>query len=251
MLKHNYCRPLLAALSFFTRLPFWRLCALQGGDFKHIVPYWPVAGWLTGGVTAGVLWLAAHCFPPAVAWLLAIASRLLLTGALHEDGLADFADGMGGGRSREQTLAIMKDSHIGSYGVITLLLYFLLLYTLHELPLEQLCPLVIVGDVWSKCVSAHVVNVLPYARKEEESKARTVYDSMKVGELLCSSLVGCLAPCLLLPWSLWPALCVPVVAFAVLTGWMKRRLQGYTGDCCGALFLLSELAFLLCVLAMR
>ena len=127
---------ILAALIFFTRLPFWRIKEVPAKYFKRIVPYWPLAGWLTGGIMVGVLWVTAQVLPISIAWLLAILSRLLITGCLHEDGLADFFDGFGGGTSRERILSIMKDSHIGSYGVIGLILYFALLYTLlSSLPL--------------------------------------------------------------------------------------------------------------------
>ena len=85
MMKH-----LFASFMFFTRLPFWRLASVPADSFKHVVPYWPVVGWLTGGVLAGVFWLTAGVFPAAVAWLLAVVARLFITGCLHEDGLADF-----------------------------------------------------------------------------------------------------------------------------------------------------------------
>ena len=122
----------LAAFIFFTGflLENQRVPAKY---FKRIVPYWPLAGWLTGGITVGVLWIAAQILPISIAWVLAILSRLLITGCLHEDGLADFFDGFGGGTTKERTLAIMKDSQIGSYGVIGLIVYFLLLFLLLEI----------------------------------------------------------------------------------------------------------------------
>lgn len=89
-----------------------------------MVAYWSATGWLTAAVTAGVLYGAAFLLPVPAAVLAAVIARVLLTGALHEDGLSDFLDGFGGGRTREQTLAIMKDSRTGSYGIIGLILYF-------------------------------------------------------------------------------------------------------------------------------
>ena len=117
---------LLAALMFFTRLPFWRICTVPSECFRHVVSYWSLCGWLTGGVMALSFWVFSIWFPLPVAVLLALCARLFLTGALHEDGLADFFDGFGGGRDREGILRIMKDSHIGSYGVLGLILYYLL-----------------------------------------------------------------------------------------------------------------------------
>ena len=75
---------LLAALMFFTRLPFWRVKRVDSACFKHVVDYWPFAGWLTGGTMALVYWLAAGWFPGSVVALLAVGARILLTGALHE-----------------------------------------------------------------------------------------------------------------------------------------------------------------------
>ena len=111
-----------ASLMFFTRLPWWRLRSVPKEAFEHVVDWWPLIGWLTGGVMSAVFLAASLLgFAPAVAALLAISARLLLTGALHEDGLADFCDGFGGGSTRERTLFIMKDSHIGTYGVLGLI----------------------------------------------------------------------------------------------------------------------------------
>lgn len=240
---------LLAAFIFFTRLPFWRIREVPAECFKHVVPYWPIAGWLTGGIMAGVLWMAGQWLPLSAAWIVAIAARLLVTGCLHEDGLADFFDGFGGGTTRERTLAIMKDSHIGSYGVIGLIAYFALLMQLHHLPLTQLCAVVFAGDCWSKFCASQLINFLPYARKEEESKAKVVYNRMSAGEWLMAFICGALPLALLWPGQMGFAALLPVVVFALLCCLMKKRLQGYTGDCCGATFLLCELSFYLGCLA--
>lgn len=241
---------ILATLMFFTRLPFWRIKQVDAEHFKHVVPLWPLAGWLTGGIMVGILWLAAQVFPLSVAWIIAIIARLLITGCLHEDGLADFCDGMGGGVTRERILLIMKDSHIGTYGVIGLIIYFLLLTQMSALPLSLLCAIVFTGDVWCKFVSSHIINILPYARKEEEAKNKTIYQRMTALEAFVGAIIGCLPFVLFLPKYYWPALLAPVVVFILLVWLMKRRIQGYTGDCCGALFLISELVFLLVCLSL-
>ena len=121
---------ILAAFIFFTRLPFWRLAEVPAACFKNIVSHWALVGWLTAGLSVLVLYATSLILPPSVAILCAMITRLLITGCLHEDGLADFFDGFGGGTSRERILAIMKDSHIGSYGVIGLIFYFGLFYLL-------------------------------------------------------------------------------------------------------------------------
>lgn len=239
---------LLAALIFFTRLPFWRIASVPAVYFKRVVDYWPFVGWLTGGIMVGTLWVTAQFIPLSVAVLLALVSRLLVTGALHEDGLADFCDGFGGGTSREKILLIMKDSHIGTYGVIGLLFYFGLMWNLlATLSVPLACAAIVSGDAWSKCCAAQLINTLPYARKEEESKAKVVYDQMNKSTLLIVFLAGVLPMLLFLDRSYWWAALAPILVFMALLALMRKRLQGYTGDCCGATFLLCELSFYLVI----
>ena len=236
---------------FFTRLPFWKIAEVPAEYFKNIVSLWPLAGWLTSGISVLVLYAAALVFPASVAVVLAIASRLLITGCLHEDGLADFFDGFGGGRNREGILAIMKDSHIGSYGTIGLILYFALLFlTLNSLPLEVAGAAMLAGDPFSKAVSGMIINRLPYARKAEEAKNRTVYSRMTAGEYADCILCG-IVPLVWLPSTHYLlATLAPLLVWYLLTSYMKKKIGGYTGDCCGAMFLLTELAFYLTVAAL-
>lgn len=237
---------ILAALIFFTRLPFWKVTHVPSEYFKNIVCYWPVVGWLTAGLTVAVLYLSSLILPANIAVILAIATRLLITGCLHEDGLADFFDGFGGGNSRERVLAIMKDSHIGSYGVIGLILYFGLLYSfLQSLPTAIAGCAILAGDPFSKGVSGMIINRLPYARKEEEAKNKTVYSRMTTVEFTVC-LVAALIPLLWLPKLIYFLACIlPVITFIFLITLMKKKIGGYTGDCCGATFLLCELSFYL------
>ena len=126
-------------------------------------------GWLTGGVMAATLYFGSMALPYTVAVMLAIAVRLLLTGALHEDGLADFFDGFGGGgNDRQRILDIMKDSHIGTYGVLGLVLYLALLAgALLSLSPEMAALVILAADPYAKMVAAQLIQMMPYARKEE------------------------------------------------------------------------------------
>ena len=238
----------LAAFIMLTRLPFWKIKKVPAECFKHVVPYWPLVGWLTGGVMAAVLWLAGQIMPVSLAWILALIARLLVTGCLHEDGLADFFDGFGGGTSRERILSIMKDSHIGTYGVLGLLFYYGLMWNiLTTLSVPLACAAILSGDAWSKFCAAQIINTLPYARKEEESKAKVIYDRMSPGVLLSAFMAGALPMLLLLDKGYWWAAIAPAMMFILLMSLMRRRLQGYTGDCCGATFLLCEFSFYLTI----
>lgn len=235
---------LLASFIFFTRLPFWRVGNVDSALYKRVVDCWPMVGWLTGSVTA-VAFLALSTFLlPWAAVTGAFALRALITGALHEDGLADFFDGMGGGgNDRTRILAIMKDSHIGTYGVLGLIFYFLFVTSaVASLPAATGACVIFAGDVWSKFCAAQIINFLPYARKETEAKNRTVYSRMSTGSFLLALIFSLLPSCLLYP-RLLPALVAPVAVTALLIPFMKRKIGGYTGDCCGALDLLNELSF--------
>ncbi|MBF0574501.1 adenosylcobinamide-GDP ribazoletransferase [Dysgonomonas sp. GY617] len=239
-----------AALIFFTRLPFWRIFNVPNEYFKQVINYWSVVGWLTGSIMALVLWATSFVFPIHIAVVLAILSRLLITGALHEDGLADFFDGFGGGTSKERILAIMKDSHIGTYGVISLIFYFLLLFfLLTSLPLHIACLVVLAGDPLCKFIGSLITLRLPYARNEETSKAKMVYKTMVLRTFILSALFGLVPFFGLLPKEYWLAVILPILAFLLLTSLMNKKIQGYTGDCCGALFLMCELSFYLGIVA--
>ena len=169
-----------AAYMFFTRLPLWRVHQPAQGSYASVVEWWPLTGWLTGAVMGGVLYFGSLVLPYPIAALLAIAARLLLTGALHEDGLADFVDGFGGGGSdRQRILDIMKDSHIGTYGVLSLVIYMALLFTLLlSMPPFFAALTVMAADPYAKMLSGQVVMMLPYARTEATSKAHVVYRRM-------------------------------------------------------------------------
>jgi adenosylcobinamide-GDP ribazoletransferase len=250
---------LWAALIFFTRLPFWRIYQPPKEAYQGVVEFWPLAGWLTAGIMAGVLYGTSMVFNYEIAIVLAVVSRLLLTGALHEDGLADFFDGFGGGgRDRQRILDIMKDSHIGTYGVLALIVYFaLLFFALHSLTPVDAAFAILIVDPYAKMMSAFVIQAMPYARTEETAKNKTVYRKFSVAAGIGLAIQGLLPIGLYLWWmqerlrlgelgsgmridgSALIFLPCLTTCFLYLLIW--RRLRGYTGDCCGALFLLTEL----------
>ena len=246
---------LWAAFIFFTRLPFWRMYQPPQSSYAAVVEWWPLVGWLTSAMMAATLYFGSWVLPYPIALLLAIIVRLLTTGALHEDGLADFFDGFGGGgNDRERILTIMKDSHIGTYGVIALIGYFTLLFTaLMSLP-HDIAPLAILAaDPFAKMATSQLILMMPYARTADTAKNRTVYrrPTTTAGILLAIQGLLPLAGFLWLTFDRieWTTLIVVpclVMYFLYLMIW--RRLHGYTGDCCGAVCLLVELSFLLSLL---
>jgi len=245
-----------ASLIFFTRLPFWRLHQPPRECYATVVEHWPLAGWITGGSMAAALYFGSMLLPYPVAVLAAIAVRLLVTGALHEDGLADFLDGFGGGGSdRQRILDIMKDSRIGTYGVLGLLVYMLLLAaTLLSLAPEVAALAILAADPFSKMVASQLVTMMPYARSEQEAKAKTVYRKPDAKAGISLALQGLLpmAAFIWLTTVSWDAVIfLPALVMYFLYLLIWRRLRGYTGDCCGAVCLLVELAVYLVVCAQQ
>ena len=243
----------LAALMFFTRLPFHKIKQVPSECFSHVTGWWSVTGWLTGGLSALTFWLLFQVTSSSIAIVSALLVRVLVMGALHEDGLADFLDGFGGGNDKESTLRIMKDSHIGTYGVIGLILYFLMSYIVFINIHPQFVPAIIISsDVFCKCISSHIVWFLPYARPESESKNRTVYTRPTPIEETLTIISGMAAlVIIIIPdfsyFTNYLNICfvtiVPIAVFCLLLLLFKKKIGGYTGDCCGALFLITELVF--------
>jgi len=246
---------LLASLILFTRLPFWRLSQPSQQSYSRAVEFWPLVGWLTGGFMAATLYLAAYVVPYSIAVLLAIIVRLLITGALHEDGLADFLDGFGGGgTNRERILTIMKDSHIGTYGVLGLILYLALLFTvLVSMPSDLAALAIVAADPFAKMVASQIIVMMPYARTADTAKNRTVYQRPSTAAGIGLAVQG-LLPMAIVLWLMretinWSVVIfTPCFVFYFLYLLIWRRLHGYTGDCCGAVCLLIELTALLCFL---
>lgn len=251
----NISKRIFAAFIFFTRLPLWRVAVVEKRHFEGVVPLWPLVGWFTGGVMALVFWVCSLCqIPVNISVIVALLSRLLLTGALHEDGFADFCDGFGGGTDRGKILVIMKDSHIGTYGVIGLVLYFLLLWNVWVLIYQMgLSPLwMLAVDACCKYISSTIIYFLPYARKEQEAKNKLIYTATSVSEKVVSCLLGISPLIVVLVIDSCGIISIGTVVVslmssigmcAILFYTMHCRIQGYTGDCCGATFIITELVF--------
>ena len=203
---------------------------------------------------AAVLYFGSYILPYEIAILLAITTRLLTTGALHEDGLADFMDGFGGGgNDRQRVLDIMKDSRIGTYGVIGLTVYFLLLFSALRamLPFEAALA-ILAADPFAKMLSAQIIQMMPYARTEDTAKSHIVYRKFNVVAGIGLAIQGLLPIALFIyimylriDWQL--LFFIPALVMYLLYMLIWRRIHGYTGDCCGAIFLLTELSVLLTV----
>jgi adenosylcobinamide-GDP ribazoletransferase len=238
------------AVRFFTRLPVPAWVGHSSEGLNRSARYFPAVGLLVGGLAALVFAGALLFWPKAVAVLLSMVASIYLTGGFHEDGLSDTADGLGGGWEKSRILEIMKDSRVGSYGVLAMVLVLLGKFTLLlELPTALLPCLLIAGHVVSRFCATLLLATMDYVREDLLSKAKPLATRMALLEFLLA-LVTALATLAILP--LQPA--VQGVVLALLaTLWLarlfRRWLGGYTGDCLGATQQVSELAFYLGALA--
>jgi adenosylcobinamide-GDP ribazoletransferase len=239
----------LGAVRFFTRLPVPGWVGHSAEALNHSARYFSAVGLLVGGIGALVYLGAALLWAQPVAVLLSMAATIYATGAFHEDGLSDTVDGLGGGWEKLRILEIMKDSRVGSYGVVAMVLALLGKFTLLNALDPALIPFALLaGHALSRFCSTVLLATMDYVREDLLSKAKPLATRLSPGAMLfaLSFVIGSLA---LLPPE--KAL-VGCVLAALVTFWLarkfKRWLGGYTGDCLGATQQVSEIAFYLGVL---
>ena len=252
----------LLAIQFFTRIPVTGRLAHWVGYSPEMLrasaAHFPAVGWVVGGVTALVFWGAVMLLPElsASVWLavcLSMMASAALTGAFHEDGLADLADGVGGYVSREKSLEIMKDSRIGSYGALALILVVLTkmasLVVLAQVDVRLAAVAMVVAHVCSRWMPMWVIWSLPHVGDAVGSKSKPLADQLSGRTLLVGSLWCASAFAFALWWQTevrWlAALVVSLLVMVWMRRLLKRRLQGFTGDGLGATQQLSELGFYL------
>jgi adenosylcobinamide-GDP ribazoletransferase len=240
----------LGAVRFFTRLPVPGWVGHSAEALNHSARYFPAVGMLVGGIGALVYLGAAQLWPQPVAVLLSMAATIYATGAFHEDGLSDTVDGLGGGWEKLRILEIMKDSRVGSYGVVAMVLALLGKFTLLNALEPALIPLALLaGHAVSRFCSTVLLATMDYVREDLLSKAKPLATRLSPGAMLfaLSFVIGSLT--LLPPEKTLAGCALAALATFWLAGKFKRWLGGYTGDCLGATQQLSEIAFYLGVLA--
>ncbi|HEX5686851.1 MAG TPA: adenosylcobinamide-GDP ribazoletransferase [Ideonella sp.] len=255
-LQHQL-RLVFVALQFLTRMPAPRWVGYQPDWLNQSARHFTLVGGLVGAFGALVLAGAAWGWPPMVAALIALAASLALTGAFHEDGLADSFDALGGAVSRERALQIMKDSRIGSYGAAALVLALagraVLWAELIARDTGLAVAALVLSAAWGRSAAVLLMAWLPYAGDAEHAKAKPLAQSVgriELGWTLAWSLVAATLASMALPAGrLAAALAATVLMVVVMQRWLTRRLGGYTGDTLGATEQLTELAVLLVLVA--
>jgi adenosylcobinamide-GDP ribazoletransferase len=272
----RFIRHYLLALQFFTRIPVTGRLATWVGYSPQMLrasaAHFPGVGWLVGVLIATLsaallLLLPAGGFASLIVAALGTVWGILLTGAFHEDGLADVADGLGGSPQRERALEIMKDSRVGAFGAIAIAMALLtkvaLVAQLASMDAGVLCAVLFLAHVVSRTWPLLLIRLLPHVGDLAGSKSKPLADQI-TGAALLVALLWCVASFVLVgtlqqtwQWvvplelsdtlqiALLGALCTSALAFFWMGRWFARRLQGFTGDCLGATQQICELAFYL------
>jgi len=240
----------LIALTFLTRIPYPGKIDYSPRNLNRASRYFPWVGLLVGGIGALVLWISMSWVPQSLAVLLSMLVTILLTGAFHEDGLADTCDGFGGGWTKEQVLTIMKDSRLGTYGTIGLLAVLAIkAQSLMLLSLDNALWALLVGHVVSRWVAVSFLLDLDYVRDIDSSKVKPLAERMTAGEF-ARGLVITLPLLIWLPWTLTLLLITVMLVMRMLfKKLLLRKLGGFTGDCLGAAQQISEVLIYVCWVA--
>ena len=258
----NFLRHYLLAVQFFTRIPITgRLAHWVGYSpamLRASAAHFPGVGWLIGAMVAGLSALLLIILPPStyaplVAAVLSTTLGVWVTGAFHEDGLADVADGLGGSPERERALIIMKDSRVGAFGVLAVVLMLLakvsLLALIGSVSAVAVCLGLFAAHVVSRLLPLVLIRAMPHVGDMATSKSKPLADQISGDSLIIACLwsAGALAPIYYVHDGM--NLIAPVLAAVLALLWMWRlfwrRLQGFTGDCLGATQQVCELAFYL------
>ena len=236
-------RIFFTALMFFTRIPCPKWVGHETSYLQKSSKYFPLIGILVGSIGAIVFYLLQFLVPLPIAILLSIVATVYTTGAFHEDGFADVCDGFGGGWTKEKILMIMKDSRLGTYGTMGLLLLlgtkFLSLVEISPI----LLPLVLIsGHSTSRFIATTLIYTHPYVR-DTDSKAKPAAKGMTLPMLAISGFFGLLPLVFFQDFRILLCLIPMYLSKVFLAGKFKKWIGGQTGDCAGAVQQLSEVVF--------
>ncbi|WP_263418177.1 adenosylcobinamide-GDP ribazoletransferase [Terriglobus albidus] len=240
----------LAALQFLTRLPVpaW---PYEAEALARSVKFFPIIGLIVGACGALLHHFIAPHLPRIVAALITVVFLVCLTGGLHEDGLADVADAFGGGTSREKILLILRDSRIGSYGgmalIVSLVGRMLLITALQP---QNVSGYLIAAGVLCRWTPLPLSYFLPAARNEgahpADGQGARIASRTTIASLIAGSVVSSAIPIVLLRGRAIAPLLASIAITWLTAIYYKRRIGGVTGDCFGATIQITEIGVYLC-----
>jgi adenosylcobinamide-GDP ribazoletransferase len=244
---------LASAVMYLTRLPVPSRLTKANPPVTVIAPYFPVVGVLVGSIGALTFQGVAAVLPHEIAILMSMATTIYMTGAFHEDGFADVCDGFGGGWDKERILLIMKDSRIGSFAAVGIVLILGLKYqSLMHISVSEVAKMLIAGHAISRAMPVAMSCFLENARDVvSRTDAKPMFQSQSLLQGGVAMLFG-MVPLIVLHGGAMFWLLAPLVAVTFLMArFFKHWIGGYTGDCCGAVQQVTEVVFYLSVIALR
>jgi adenosylcobinamide-GDP ribazoletransferase len=253
-------RALAAAFTFMTRFPLGRFASHDANDLDASAAYFPAVGVAVGAIGALAFALGRTLWPTSAAVLLSMIATVCLTGAFHEDALADTLDGFGGGRTPERVLEIMKDSRVGSYalvGVVLLLgLKFATLFSIAELRATTLGRALVAAHTLARWSSVPLMATYSYVRPEYTKVRPSAGGPFSRGisvprAMAATAIAGVAVVVALGPIAAMVTAAVALMVTIVSGLWFKRRIGGITGDTLGAANQIVEIAVYLAILAHR
>ena len=234
----------ILSLQFLTRIPVRSDGHYTALRMAEIPRYFPLVGALIGAAGGAVFLVAHELLSLGSAVLVCVAATVALTGAFHEDGLADTFDGVGGGTSKSRALEIMRDSRVGTYGTLAVVVALLLkIALLTELPARYIPTALILGHTVSRLSSVLVLIQGRYVR--DEGAGKPVAQGLSVKSTWVAVITAVVVT--LLTWLLVgsvpiiAAIGAMLVAHVLLRLWIEQKIGGYTGDTLGSIQQVSEL----------
>jgi adenosylcobinamide-GDP ribazoletransferase len=239
----NAANSFFVAMQFMTRLPVPRSVEYSPNELAKSVGFFPAVGLLVGAGGAALYLLLSPHMARDVVVVLILVYLVAVTGGLHEDALADTADGLGGGWEKERVLAIMHDSRLGTYGTIAITLGLLARFVfLKELAPDKFVGFLIAGQVLGRWTALPLAYFLPSAREDETGQGKLIAHKITPTSLVAGTCLAlAIAAVALKMAALWAAIVAAVIA-AGSAFYYQRRIGGVTGDCMGATTQLTEVA---------
>lgn len=238
------------ALMFFTRIPVPFTVPYSSDIMNRSQKYFAWVGLLVGLINAVVLYLATQLFNPEIGIVLMMITSVLLTGAFHEDGFTDMCDSFGGGYGKEKILTIMKDSRVGAYGTIGIILLFALKFfsiqALEKIDSWKILAVVILAHTVSRFISGTMIYTHQYVTDIDASKSKPLANKPLDGIALLVGFISVLIAFALIPdWRLIFAFALAYLGKMYMGWYFKKHIGGYTGDCLGAVQQVCEVLFYL------
>jgi adenosylcobinamide-GDP ribazoletransferase len=244
----------LNALMFYTRIPVPKWMHHDEEMLNKATIYFPVIGWIVGGISALTFYIFSFAFNPEIAILLSMIVSVLTTGAFHEDGFADVCDGFGGGWAKEKILEIMKDSRVGTYGAVGLILILgIKFFSLEILDNQTLICSLVIAHSLSRFVALSLIFTLDYVREDALSKVKPIAKKLSQNDLWTAFTFA------VIPFFLYVIITKnfflflvfpPLILWHLYAGYFfKKWIGGYTGDCLGATQQVAEVIIYLVIVA--